>query len=476
MGFVDRFRSGTRIETAPGSPDAGMGLSSSAPPTPSASVDLARLAGGADRICVVDCETTGVYSTDRIVELAIVTLALDGTVLETWDTLIQPRRDVSATHIHGLTAEILRDAPTFEDVVGDVALRLHGACLAAHNLPFDHRMLANEFSRVDVELLVQSGIDTLTATRCRLSVACAAHGISLKHAHSALGDALATAHLLRSVAADCQAGAPVAVPATLPRSGRVFPRASAGPVHTVDPPHIAALAATLDHRGLAANTLAYLEIVDRAVADLHLDAHERVELDQLACELGLDDAHRALAHRRLVSDLIDAALADDIVTTDELDVLLRVAAALDVDAAIVEQRTRPARAASVTVQLDARLEVVFTGNDPNRPRAGLVDKARDHGLAVAKSVTKRTGLLIAFDPDSASGKADKAHSYGVPIISTAQFAAARPGDTLEAHGSSVEAMKAITCPNCHVTWTVPARSRAQTSRPCNACASLTATT
>lgn len=472
MRFWDRLRRGGTIDRLPPPPRAvGGGSASSRRSVPPA--DLERLAGGADRICVVDCETTGVYAADRIVELAIVTLALDGTVLETWDTLIHPRRDVGATHIHGITAAMLHDAPTFDDVIGDVALRLHGGCVAAHNLPFDLRMLDGEFKRSNVDLLVPAGIDTLAATRCRLSIACATHGIDLHDAHSALADALATAHLLRAVASACQIGAPAAVPTTPLRSGRVFPRADAAPVPVQDPPHIAALATTLDHSGLEANMLAYLDVVDRAVADLHLDADERVELASISRELGLDEPHRAQAHRRLLNDLIDAALDDHVVTPDELDVLLRVAAALEMDPELVERRTRPARAATVAVMLEPGIEVVFTGDDPSRPRPALVGQAEQNGFVVSKNVTTRTGLVVAFDPESGSGKASKARSYGVPIISTAQFADAAPGDTLDAHCSAIEAMKVITCPDCHANWTVSARTRTQASRRCRPCAQVT---
>lgn len=48
------------------------------------------------------------------------------------------------------------------------------------------------------------------------------------------------------------------------------------------------------------------------------------------------------------------------------------------------------------------------------------------------NVTENTDLLVAYDTASSSGKAGKARSYGVPIISTTQFAAARAGDRLEA--------------------------------------------
>ncbi len=145
MGFLDRLRRGGR---GTGSTGERWSESKVEPRRVDSSVDLARLAGGADRIAVVDCETTGIYSSDRVVEIAIVTLDLDGRVTHLWDTLVQPQRGVGASHIHGITANTLKDAPTFSDVARDVAIRLNGACVAAHNLSFDARMVGGEFSRI----------------------------------------------------------------------------------------------------------------------------------------------------------------------------------------------------------------------------------------------------------------------------------------------------------------------------------------
>ena len=55
MGFLGRFKNLT---------DAFEPL----PPLSTAA--FAALAGGADRVAVVDCEPTGVYNSDRIVEIA----------------------------------------------------------------------------------------------------------------------------------------------------------------------------------------------------------------------------------------------------------------------------------------------------------------------------------------------------------------------------------------------------------------------
>lgn len=470
MGFLDRFRRSVR---APGGEASSPQVDSRSEAIRAMPADdLSQLAGGADRIAVIDCETTGVFSSDRIVEIAIVTLDLNGRVVDSWDTLVQPHRDIGASHIHGLTAEMLADAPTFADVAGDVAIRLHGACLAAHNLRFDTRMVGGEFLRIGTEMAVLEGIDTLTATGVRLAAACDTHGIAIHGEHSALGDATATATLLKMVATYCNSGSPAVVPTGVVRSGHVLRRADTAPTAIPDPPYVARLAAALDLEGLEADMIAYLELVDRAVADLHLDAAERQELAELATGLGLNEAQLSLAHRRYINDLADAALADHVVTDQELDTLLRIATSLDVDTALVEQRTRSARKASVAVELTSGMSVTFTGDDPDRPRDELLARADDLGLTVGSNVTKRTELLVAYDTSSSSGKADKARRYGIPIVSTAQFGAAALGDELQAEAVAGAAMKVVTCPDCHATWTVEAKSGAHSRRRCDDCAGV----
>src|ERR1019366_3747892 len=54
---------------------------------------------------VVDFETTGFrgLTTDRVVEIGVVCLDCSGEVADEWTTLVNPERDVSASHIHGIT-------------------------------------------------------------------------------------------------------------------------------------------------------------------------------------------------------------------------------------------------------------------------------------------------------------------------------------------------------------------------------------
>ena len=50
-----------------------------------------------------------------------------------------------------------------------------------------------------------------------------------------------------------------------------------------------------------------------------------------------------------------------------------------------------------------------------RPRSEWEAELAQRGFVIG-SLTRRARLLIAADPDSASGKAKKAREYGVPII------------------------------------------------------------
>jgi len=55
------------------------------------------------------------------------------------------------------------------------------------------------------------------------------------------------------------------------------------------------------------------------------------------------------------------------------------------------------------------------------PRDLLVSLAQQAGLKHG-GVNKNTRLVVAADPDSQSGKAAKARSYGIPVITEGAFA------------------------------------------------------
>lgn len=84
---------------------------------------------------VVDVETTGLFPErhDRIIEIAIVRVDSRGETIDEYVTLVNPLRDIGPTHIHGITARDVCNAPDFSEIGGDVMHRLAGSVFVGHN-------------------------------------------------------------------------------------------------------------------------------------------------------------------------------------------------------------------------------------------------------------------------------------------------------------------------------------------------------
>lgn len=106
-------------------------------------------------IAFIDLETTGVnLSTDRIVELAIVKINTDGTRI-TKRRLINPQMPIpaSSSEIHGITDDMVKDAPTFKQISNEVKQFLDNCDFGGYNSNrFDIPMLMEEFLRADLEV------------------------------------------------------------------------------------------------------------------------------------------------------------------------------------------------------------------------------------------------------------------------------------------------------------------------------------
>lgn len=159
---------------------------------------------------VLDVETTGLSpARDRVIEIAVVRCAPDGSFLDEWSTLVDPGRDPGATHIHGISAADLVGAPTFGEIADELMARISGFMVAAHNLSFDAGFLSAEFERVGVAAPDQPSLCTLQLARKSLPgiggyslAACAAElGIAHPNAHRALADTRVTASVLQAIIA-----------------------------------------------------------------------------------------------------------------------------------------------------------------------------------------------------------------------------------------------------------------------------------
>ena len=159
-------------------------------------------------IAFLDLETTGVnLSSDRIVEIAIIKIMPDQTRVVK-RKLINPEILIpkASSDIHGITDEMVKDAPTFNQAGNEIKQFLEGSDLGGYNSNrFDIPILMEEFLRagMDVDLSNRRMIDvqhifytmeprTLTAAYkfyCQKE---------LENAHSAEADVSATIDVLMS--------------------------------------------------------------------------------------------------------------------------------------------------------------------------------------------------------------------------------------------------------------------------------------
>ena len=115
-------------------------------------------------VAFIDLETTGVnLSADRIVEIAIIKVLPDGT-RQVKRKLINPQIAIpkSSSDIHGITDEMVKDAPSFKVAGNEIKQFLENSDLGGYNSNrFDIPMLMEEFLRagMDVDLSDRRMID-----------------------------------------------------------------------------------------------------------------------------------------------------------------------------------------------------------------------------------------------------------------------------------------------------------------------------
>ena len=399
---------------------------------------------------VLDFETTGFCgrSTDRVVEVGAVCLDPAGQPVDEWTTLVNPERDVSAGHVHGISSRDVYAAPHFAEIAGLLSETATGRVLVAHNLSFEAQFLLGEFARLGCDLGSPTGICTMRLASHYLPGAprnllgcCSCCGYAIEDAHSALADARAAAHLLREYMdadtafprrwwGEIDASLRLTWP-TLPSDrsrlvGRTQSDGGAGQSY------LARLAARLPADGGSGTLDDYLEVLDRALIDRVLTLHEIDELVELASSLGLSQDQIDAAHRRYIEAMLRLAKADGIISDDEMSDLTLLAGLLgpSAESCLADVVPGPVCIPEAGTAQAATLgdfafvlgdRVVFTGEADGCDREELETEARSLGLRPTGSVSRQTKVVVAADPDSLSGKARRAREVGVPIIGVAAY-------------------------------------------------------
>jgi len=415
---------------------------------------------------VVDVETTGLFASsgDRIIEIAIIRADFEGNVLDSYVTLLNPQRDIGPTYIHGITTRNVRNAPLFKEVAGDVLSLLSGAVFVAHNVTFDKRFVEAEMKRVGCELpdfpyLCTMHLAQLAAHNFyshKLQLLCEHFGITLKKAHSAYADALATKELMTA----CLGKLSNISEMTLSRIGvrgqliekQFWPSLPASHISCTreattadfvsEPSYIASLVANLPslcetQSGIQSEVEEYLALLDRVLEDRLINPDEAHKLYSLAINLGLNKQQVIQIHHIYMRKLINVALQDDAITElewkdlDQVRTLLSISSSKYNDLLNQAQTERSedfAKYKTITSHQNLKgMAVCFTGTFNCRINGEIISRsfaekiAVDNGMVVKKSVTKELDLLVAADPESMSGKARKARDYGIRIIAGLVF-------------------------------------------------------
>jgi DNA polymerase-3 subunit epsilon len=423
-------------------------------------VTVTQVVGG-EGFVVIDVETTGLSpNTDRILELAVVRTDVRGHVTSEWSSRFNPQGPVGATHIHGITEADVRHAPLFTDRIDEIVSQLEGAAVVAHNARFDTAFLRGEFARAGWQMPWLPTLCTLEASRQylpdldrrRLPDCCHAARVRLTDAHSALGDARATADLLAYYLDPNTPPAPLAGHLDLAHEGAavVWPHGpSAEPLTPpterpktrsqyrtpvkVSPSLLSMLADyslqdALDE-GAPDGAAGYLELLMEVLEDGIVTDDESGALADTVVIYGLSEHDVEDAHRGFLLALAHKAVEDGRITRAEREELSTICTLLGLPSSVVQDVLNQAEQAGRTVASEGLKNlpddwnlgeplrvgdrVVFTGCDPDQ-RSSLERRAQQHGVRVISSVSGKTTMLVT-DGSYDGNKATEARRLGTRV-------------------------------------------------------------
>lgn len=150
------------------------------------------------RFACLDTETTGLSpeTGGKICEIAV-SVSQGGRVVDEFSTLLNPGLPMSpeVIAIHGITNEMVKDSPSFSDVLPRLLGLLDNCVIVAHNADFDVSFLRAEFAACGMRFPPYPVVDTLKLarksgkfSRNRLGLIAEELGISCQGWHRAMAD------------------------------------------------------------------------------------------------------------------------------------------------------------------------------------------------------------------------------------------------------------------------------------------------
>jgi DNA polymerase-3 subunit epsilon len=390
---------------------------------------------------VLDFETTGILPSrgHRVLEIGLVLLDEKGRFEDEWTTLVNPKRDLGPTSIHGLKGVDVEGAGTFADYSPTLVRLLAGRVLVAHNAPFDIRFLNAELSRIGVNSPFTSddlALDTLSFASSvlpgaprSLEACCAAVGVQNPHAHTALSDARATAALFKCLMDSCLS--PNAVDELLGVGDALSWPTLEGPERDQwlrgmgqerSRGILAASAQRARPHVITQGENAFVALLEEVLSDGVITVEESQALLDAATELGLSKQRLQVLRLEFFARLVEQAWEDGILTEEEQASIRSVGAWMsisgdDLERALLRDGSGLSRPSVYLNEGDA---VVLTG-EMSKPRSFYEGILEARGFRIASAVSKKVKLVLVADPDSLSGKATKGRELGIPLMHIDEF-------------------------------------------------------
>lgn len=145
---------------------------------------------------VLDIETTGFSSTDKIIEISAIKVNNDQ-VVDEFSTLVNPDMKIpqNVIDLTGITNEMVEDMPYISDVIEDFLEFIEAYPLLAHNASFDMTYIKSAVEEYTGKKVKNQVIDTLEYSRRKvpsedhkLHTLCEYFGVINKNEHRGLSD------------------------------------------------------------------------------------------------------------------------------------------------------------------------------------------------------------------------------------------------------------------------------------------------
>ncbi|OXM88032.1 ATP-dependent DNA helicase DinG [Paenibacillus rigui] len=154
------------------------------------------------KFAVLDFETTGSQSTDRIIQVGLV-IIMDDQITDRYTSLVNPGIGIpsSITTLTGIDDDMVKDAPELDTVIAEMVPLLQDSVLVGHNIAFDLGFLQraldeNGYFPFDGKVLdTMDSLRVLFPSLSSLQLSMVSHAFSIPHErpHQADSDAEATA-------------------------------------------------------------------------------------------------------------------------------------------------------------------------------------------------------------------------------------------------------------------------------------------